>query len=172
MKKSVICIIFPNFFALLAILLSYYLKKQIGFVFYNWIMIFFIIVFILYSSAVIFTHKSFHIFIGQVFCCSCLCLMVKLDLPDRFALLIEVPKIEKKIEKLNSNTINDESLTVCDDYIIFDWEPGFLDYQWVLVYDEKDTLQNTVDSKKMISEGRLYILYRAKKCFYLCILYR
>jgi len=98
--------------------------------------------------------------------------MVKLDLPDRFALLIEVPKIEKKIEKLNSNTINDESLTVCDDYIIFDWEPGFLDYQRVLVYDEKDTLQNTVDSKKMISEGRLYILYRAKKCFYLCILYR
>lgn len=93
-------------------------------------------------------------------------------MPDRFALLVEVSKFEKKIERIKEQETKDEFLTICDDYVISDWEPGFLDYQWVLVYDKDNTLQDISDSKKMISEGKLYILYKAKDCFYLCILYR
>lgn len=98
--------------------------------------------------------------------------MFKLDIPDRFALLLEVPKFERKIESIKRKDIEDDSIKLIDDYIISDWEPGFLDYQWVLVYDKNDLLQNLADSKKMTSEGKLYILYKAKKCFYLCILCR
>ncbi|WP_191018211.1 hypothetical protein [Treponema zioleckii] len=67
--------------------------------------------------------------------------------------------------------VNDDRVTVCDDFVIYDWEPGFLDYQWVLVYDEKNLLENN-EKPKEISEGKLYPLYKAKNCFYLCILYR
>ena len=75
------------------------------------------------------------------------------------------------IEKIKENYYS-SGLIRGYEYIISDWEPGFLDYQWVLVYDKCDSLQNLADSKKMTSEGKLYILYRAKECFYLCVLYR
>ncbi len=172
MKKNIIVITIIDIIALCTLLLSYYIKKQIGYVFYNWLIIFFVIVFVLYSLIVVLANRKIIIFIGQLFCCVFICLMVKLDLPDRFALLIEVPKLEKKIENIKRNEIDNKSLTICDDYIIYDWEPGFLDYQWVLVYDEYDSLKEICDSKIIISEGKLYILDRAKKCFYLCILYR
>lgn len=58
--------------------------------------------------------------------------------------------------------IEDDSIKLIDEYIISDWEPGFLDYQWVLVYDKCDSLQNLADSKKMTSEGKLYIANRTK----------
>ncbi|MCR5316653.1 MAG: hypothetical protein K6E22_00355 [Treponema sp.] len=172
MKKNVIVVTIIDVIALCTVLLSYYIKKQIGYVFYNWLVIFFVIAFIIYSLMVVLANRKISIFMGQLFCCVFICLMVKLDLPDRFALLIEVPKMEKKIEKIKHNEIDNEAITIFDEYIISDWEPGFLDYQWVLVYDANDSLQNISDSKKIISEGKLYILYRAKKCFYLCILYR
>lgn len=172
MKRNVIVITVTDIIILCSILLSYYLKKRMGHVYYNWLMMLCIIAFVLYSLLLIIIHTKLYVFIGQFLCCVFLYLMIKLDLPDRFALLVEVPKLENKIERIKENEIKDESLTVCDDYIISDWEPGFLDYQWVLVYDKEDSLQNIVDSKKMISEGRLYILYRAKECYYLCILYR
>lgn len=172
MKKNNIIILVIDIFTICIVLFSYYIKKQIGYVFYNWLMVFFVIVFIIYSLVIIFINKKLHIFIGQFLCFILFCIMIKLDLPDRFALLIEVPKIEKKIERMKRNEINDELLTICDNYIISDWEPGFLDYQWVLVYDKDDNLKNLSDTKKIISEGKLYIIYRAKECFYLCILYR
>ncbi|MCR5316733.1 MAG: hypothetical protein K6E22_00760 [Treponema sp.] len=44
----------------------------------------------------------------------------------------------------------------------------FLDWQMVLVYDEQGSLQNVMDEKKYVQEGRFYVLYKAKKCFYMC----
>ena len=38
----------------------------------------------------------------------------------------------------------------------------------VLVYDEQDSLQNVMEEKKYVQEGRFYVLYKAKKCFYMC----
>ena len=172
MKKGVIGIVVIDIFVLCTVMLSYYLKKHIGYVFYNWLMILFIIAFVLFSFALILTRKKASIYIGQILCCIFLFFMMKLDLPDRFALLAEVPKFEAKIEGIKGQMLSDGALAIYDDYIISDWEPGFLDYQWVLVYDENDSLQYITDSKKIISEGKLYILYRAKKCFYLCILRR
>ncbi len=153
----------------------YFVKKQLGYVLYNWIMMFLAVVFIFYSLLLIVLSKigKFHIFVGQLVCCFFLYLMFKLDLPDRFAFLTEVPKLEKKIDRMEMNGVNDdETVTICDEYIISEWEPGFLDDQMVLVYDRNDSLKNISDCKKEISEGRLYILYRAKACFYLCILHR
>ena len=94
--------------------------------------------------------------------------MVVDDLPDRFALLIEIPKFEKKIEVLKKTGVNDCGAEITDGYIMFDWEPGFLDWQMVLVYDEQDSLQDVMDEKKYVQEGRFYVLYKAKKCFYMC----
>ncbi|MBP5577236.1 MAG: hypothetical protein J6X67_10830 [Treponema sp.] len=94
--------------------------------------------------------------------------MVKFNLPDRFALQIEIPKFEKKIEALKKTGVNDCGAEIIDGCILFDWEPGFLDWQMVLVYDEQDSLQNVMDEKKYVQEGRFYVLYKAKKCFYMC----
>lgn len=96
---------------------------------------------------------------------------LRFDISDRFALLIEVPKKEKIIKEIENGAIPSNAI-LSDDYILFEWEPGFLDYQWVLVYDKQDKLKETIDNQLYISEGKLYILYQAKKCFYLCILYR
>ena len=172
MKKNVINVVFINVIIICCLLFSYYIKKNIGYVLHNWIIILFLFVFSIYSLIVIFTRKKKSVFINQFFCCVFLCLMIKLDIPDRFALLVEVPKFERKIESMKRKEIEDDSIKLIDEYIISDWEPGFLDYQWVLVYDKCDSLQNLADSKKMTSEGKLYILYRAKECFYLCVLYR
>ena len=94
--------------------------------------------------------------------------------PERFYLFADKKISREEVPEFirTCNEINDELLTICDNYIISDWEPGFLDYQWVLVYDKDDNLKNLSDTKKIISEGKLYIIYRAKECFYLCILYR
>ncbi len=80
-----------------------------------------------------------------------------------------MPKFEKRVELIKNAEINNEEM--CDDYILFDWAPGFLDYKMVLVYDNTDSLKNIENDKKRISERTLYILFRAKKCFYICILY-
>ena len=103
MKKNVINVVFINVIIICCLLFSYYIKKNIGYVLYNWIIILFLFVFSIYSLIVIFTRKKKSVFINQFFCCVFLCLMIKLDIPDRFALLVEVPKFERKIESMKRN---------------------------------------------------------------------
>ncbi len=163
MKIKYIVVAIVDVFFLMALLLSYYLKRQIGYVIYNWATLCFMFVFVVCSLILALQCKKVLCIIIQIICFAFLFIMIKCDFSDRFALLIEVPKIEKGLN--NNEKVN-------DGYILFDWEPGFLDYQWVLVYDEKDSLQYAAEKKIKIPEGKLYILYRAKKCFYLCILRR
>lgn len=95
-------------------------------------------------------------------------ILYKFNVEDNVAFLFEIPKIEKKIinNDYKNEVIND------DQYLIFEWEPGFLDYQTVMVYDKTDNLGNKKNEKIWVSEGRLTILKKAKKNFYLCVLYR
>ncbi len=166
MKKSTIAITIINIFVLLTALFSYYLEKRIGYILYNLVAILFIGLFILYSLLIICVANRKKICcLEQFLTVLFLCLTLKFDLQDRFALIIELPKIEKRLE-LIKNTEDK-----CDEYILFDWAPGFLDYKMVLVYDDKDSLKNIENDKIKIVEGTLYILFRAKKCFYICVLY-
>ena len=64
----------------------------------------------------------------------------------------------------------DDNTEIIDGYILFAWEPGFLDYQQVLVYDEKNDLKDAENGKKLISIGKLYVLEQTRDCFYLCLL--
>ena len=172
-NKSFVIITVINVLALVMILFSYYLlKKHTGYAFYNFTILFFMIAFLLYSIILVFAFKKFFCCVEQILTCLLIFLMVKFYLPDRFALLIEVPKVEKKIEVFKKSGVNDCGAEIVGDYIVFDWEPGFLDWQWVLVYDEQDLLCNAMDEKKTVSEGRFRVLFKAKKCFYLCAMWR
>ena len=172
MRKSTVIIVIADVFVLAAVLLSYCLKKHAGYVICNWVTVILMIGFDIYSLMIMFTQRKLVFCIVQPLLCLFLFLSVKLYLPDRLALLVEVPKAERKIQEMKSEETTDEKMLVCDDYVLFEWEPGFLDYQWVLVYDEKDTLKDCKDSRKSISEGKLTVLCKAKKCFYLCVLYK
>lgn len=171
MKTKNIIFLIINIMIVTLVLFSYYLKKNIGYVFYTWIMYVFFIIVIIYSILLSISEKKRIVYISQIILCLFFFLNLRLDISDRFALLIEVPKKEKIIKEIENGAIPSNAI-LSDDYILFEWEPGFLDYQWVLVYDKQDKLKETNDNQLYISEGKLYILYQAKKCFYLCILYR
>ncbi|MBR6297012.1 MAG: hypothetical protein IKR40_11110 [Treponema sp.] len=166
--KQQACAILIGIIAIIFILFSYYIEQRIGYVLYNWMINGFMCVIIIYSLAMIFCFKKFCIILIQVLLCISIFLMIKLDVPDRFALCIEVPKYELRI---NNGEEFDKIIEENDDFIVVEWEPGFLDYQYVLVYDKRNILENT-DSKIYISEGKLYRLYKAKNKFFLCLLYR
>ena len=162
-----------DLFVLIFVLLSYYIKKQTGLIFYNVITISFFICFIVYSLFILgFAKKRYLIIIFQIAAVILFYFILKLDLADSFALLIEVPRIERRIENIKQTHESDSDVEISDEYMLFAWEPGFLDYQQVLVYDEKDDLKNAENGRKIISIGKLYVLERARDCFYLCLLYR
>ena len=167
-KKSFIIITAINIAALLFVLFSYYIKKHTGYALYNFAILFFMVAFLLYSLILAFSFRKLFCYVEQALACLLIFLMVKFNLPDRFALLIEIPRFEKKIEVLKKTGVNDCGAEIIDGCILFDWEPGFLDWQMVLVYDEQDSLQNVMEEKKYVQEGRFYVLYKAKKCFYMC----
>lgn len=64
MKKNVINVVFINVIIICCLLFSYYIKKNIGYVLYNWIIILFLFVFSIYSLIVIFTRKKKSVFIN------------------------------------------------------------------------------------------------------------
>lgn len=160
--------IFVDIILLLLLLLSYYVKKNIGLIFFNYLYIFFIVVFIILSIIIICTFRKRSILFIQLLVLFSMIILYKFNIEDNFAFLFEIPRIEKKIK----NNEYETEVIKDDQYLIFEWEPGFLDYQTVLVYDENDNLENKKNEKIWVSEGRLYVLKKAKKNFYLCILYR
>lgn len=164
---------FINIFVLSLVLLSYYIKRQIGLILCTFLLIFIFVYFVTYSLFILISYKKqYSTLIIQVLAVLLFLLIFKFNLSDKFALLIEIPKIEKKIETIKQTHILEDDIEISDEYIIFAWEPGFLDNQQVIVYDEKDNLKNVEDGKKNISIGRLYVIEKARDCFYLCILYR
>ena len=164
---------FINIFVLSLVLLSYYIKRQIGLILCTFLLIFIFVYFVTYSLFILISDKKqYSTLIIQVLAVLLFLLIFKFHLSDKFALLIEIPKIEKKIETIKQTHILEDDIEISDEYIIFAWEPGFLDNQQVIVYDEKDNLKNVEDGKKNISIGRLYVIEKARDCFYLCILYR
>ena len=164
---------FINIFVLSLVLLSYYIKRQIGLILCTFLLIFIFVYFVTYSLFILISYKKqYSTLIIQVLAVLLFLLIFKFNLSDKFALLIEIPKIEKKIETIKQMHILEDDIEISDEYIIFAWEPGFLDNQQVIVYDEKDNLKNVEDGKKNISIGRLYVIEKARDCFYLCILYR
>ena len=164
---------FINIFVLSLVLLSYYIKRQIGLILCTFLLIFIFVYFVTYSLFILISYKKqYSTLIIQVLAVLLFLLIFKFNLSDKFALLIEIPKIEKTIETIKQTHILEDDIEISDEYIIFAWEPGFLDNQQVIVYDEKDNLKNVEDGKKNISIGRLYVIEKARDCFYLCILYR
>jgi len=164
---------FINIFVLSLVLLSYYIKRQIGLILCTFLLIFIFVYFVTYSLFILISYKKqYSTLIIQVLAVLLFLLIFKFNLSDKFALLIEIPKIEKKIETIKQTHILEDDIEISDEYIIFAWEPGFLDNQQVIVYDEKDNLKNVEDGKKNISIGRLYVIKKARDYFYLCILYR
>ena len=164
---------FINIFVLSFGLLSYYIKRQIGLILCTFLLIFIFVYFVTYSLFILISDKKqYSTLIIQVLAVLLFLLIFKFHLSDKFALLIEIPKIEKKIETIKQMHILEDDIEISDEYIIFAWEPGFLDNQQVIVYDEKDNLKNVEDGKKNISIGRLYVIEKARDYFYLCILYR
>jgi len=164
---------FINIFVLSLVLLSYYIKRQIGLILCTFLLIFIFVYFVTYSLFILISDKKqYSTLIIQVLAVLLFLLIFKFNLSDKFALLIEIPKIEKKIETIKQTHILEDDIEISDEYIIFAWEPGFLDNQQVIVYDEKDNLKNVEDGKKNISIGRLYVIEKARDYFYLCILYR
>jgi conserved domain protein len=164
---------FINIFVLSLVLLSYYIKRQIGLILCTFLLIFIFVYFVTYSLFILISYKKqYSTLIIQVLAVLLFLLIFKFNLSDKFALLIEIPKIEKKIETIKQTHILEDDIEISDEYIIFAWEPGFLDNQQVIVYDEKDNLKNVEDGKKNISIGRLYVIEKARDYFYLCILYR
>ena len=164
---------FINIFVLSLVLLSYYIKRQIGLILCTFLLIFIFVYFVTYSLFILISYKKqYSTLIIQVLAVLLFLLIFKFNLSDKFALLIEIPKIEKKIETIKQTHILEDDIGISDEYIIFAWEPGFLDNQQVIVYDEKDNLKNVEDGKKNISIGRLYVIEKARDYFYLCILYR
>lgn len=154
--------------ATIFVLFSYYIKQRIGYVLYNWMINAFMCIIIVYSLVMIFCIRKFHNILIQILLCTSIFLMIKFDVPDRFALCIEVPKYEMSI---NNGREFGKVIEDSNDFTVFEWEPGFLDYQYVLVYDKRNIMENA-DSKIYISEGKLYRLYKAKDNFFLCLLYR
>lgn len=164
---------FINIFVLSLVLLSYYIKRQIGLILCTFLLIFIFVYFVTYSLFILISYKKqYSTLIIQVLAVLLFLLIFKFNLSDKFALLIEIPKIEKTIETIKQTHILEDDIEISDEYIIFAWEPGFLDNQQVIVYDEKDNLKNVEDGKKNISIGRLYVIEKARDYFYLCILYR
>lgn len=164
---------FINIFVLSFGLLSYYIKRQIGLILCTFLLIFIFVYFVTYSLFILISYKKqYSTLIIQVLAVLLFLLIFKFNLSDKFALLIEIPKIEKTIETIKQTHILEDDIEISDEYIIFAWEPGFLDNQQVIVYDEKDNLKNVEDGKKNISIGRLYVIEKARDYFYLCILYR
>lgn len=148
-------------------------KKKLGCVFYGWLSLFFMATFIMFSILVLLsTEKHARDIAFQIVACICLFLLFKYNLPDRMALLVEVPKIEKRIKNIRETGIIDDDVEIYEGYIIFAWEPGFLDYQMVVAYNEDDTLKKAKNGRTKMDAGTLYIVARAKSKFYLCVLYR
>lgn len=177
MKKYMHINFIIDIIVLVFILLSYYVKKQTGLILYNIIMFSFFGFFVIYSLFILsFAKKRYSIIIFQLLAVILFYLIFKFNLADTFALFIEVPKIEKRVKKikqmygLESFHVVDDNTEIIDGYILFTWEPGFLDYQQVLVYDEKNGLKDVKNGKKVISIGKLYVLEQARDCFYLCLL--
>ena len=170
-KKKSILLLLINIMVLISALLSYYLKRQTGYVLYNFAMFIFFTGFSIYSIIIAVYTRRKSIFLGQLLTCCVFLVIRNFDLPDRFALFLEIPKMEKQIVHFQETSKLEDNVIESDRYLVFPWEPGFLDYQWVVVYDEQDMLKNEYNGK-IISEGKLHVLYRGKKCFYLCILYR
>ena len=161
---------------LLGYLFSYYLKKMTGYVLYNFAALFYFGVFIEYviiTSAISIGCRRFFLLLIQISASGLMFLMWELDLPDRLALLIEVPRIERRIEKLTGEELADTAIEVSDDFIVLAWEPGFLDYQWVLALDRKNIFGDGYEDEKIwIPEGRIYPIFKGMDGWYLCVLYR
>ncbi len=172
MKKHLVIITVINLFLAVFFLFSYYLKKEIGYVFYNWIIMILEASVIIYSIIVVSIYKKKILFLEQLFICIFIILVVKFDLSDRFALLIEVPRIERKMKDINEKELIGSAIEVNDDFVVFEWEPGVLDYQWVVVYDKNGVLKNSEKKTIWIAEGQLKALYKAHSNYFLCILYR
>ncbi|WP_024470093.1 hypothetical protein [Treponema pedis] len=177
MKKYKYINFIISILVLIFVLLSYYMKKRFGLILSTLIVIFIFVNFIVYSLFILCSQKKqYSIIIFQLLAVILFYLIFKFNLADTFALLIEVPKIERRVEKikqmygLESFHVLDDNTEIIDGYILFAWEPGFLDYQQVLVYDEKNDLKDVKNGKKVISIGKLYVLEKAKDCFYLCLL--
>jgi hypothetical protein len=177
MKKYKYINFLIDILVLVFILLSYYVKKRIGLIPYTIIVFSFFAFFVIYSLFVLsFAKKRYSIIIFQLLAVILFYLISKFNLADTVALLIEVPKIERRVEKmkqmygLEGFHVVDDNTEIIDGYILFAWEPGFLDYQQVLVYDEKNDLKDAENGKKLISIGKLYVLEQTRDCFYLCLL--
>lgn len=159
-----------NFIGVVFLLFSYYLKKEIGSPLHRFILIlYFFFLLILSGITVLLVERKRMMIFFQILICSISLIIYKFNIEDRFALIFEIPKIEKRIENIKRNNSHYERVIIDSNYFIFEWEPGFLDYQMVLVYDENDSLKK---GEILVSEGKLSILYRAKKNFYMCVLYR
>lgn len=155
--------------SILSLLCSYWLKKYCGLIIYAWLFFGFICVFVSISLVIIlFSKKRIWDTVFQVGTFLILFLINRFQWQDNFAMLFEIPKIEKNIR----NGTPKGDMKKLDDYVMVDWEPGFLDYQEVLIYDEKDLLKNLEEEYKSTSDGKLYVLKHPKKCFYLCMIYR
>ena len=170
-------------FILIGILFfSYYLERHVGLLLYTLINIAFMILFVLFFVVVIITAKNIHrdaknkvipfICIQIILCVFFPLAVFKFKMPDRIALKIEVPKLERRIASMSKEELEDSGVLVFEPYIISVWEPGFLDDQLVLVYDSTDELGKGMTEKHFIPVGKLYPVIRADTCFYLCDLER
>jgi len=170
-----------DFILMNIMLFSYYLERQVGLLLYILISIAFMIVFVLFSVGVITATFIYQdkknnviplVFIQLILCIFFPLAVFKLKIPDRIALKIEVPKLERRISSMSKEKLENEGILIFEPYIISAWEPGFLDDQLVLVYDSTDELGNAMTEKHLIPVGKLYPVIRASACFYLCDLER
>ncbi|MBQ1612429.1 MAG: hypothetical protein II085_03035 [Alphaproteobacteria bacterium] len=170
-----------DFILISIFLFSYYLEKQVGLLLYILISIVFMIAFILFSVGVIVASFIYRdkknnlipLVCVQIILCVFFPLAVfKLKIPDRIALKIEIPKLERRISSMSKEELENAGILIFEPYIISAWEPGFLDDQLVLVYDSTDELGKAITEKHLIPIGKLYPTIRASACFYLCDLER
>ena len=182
MKHCIKFVFLTDFIRINILAFSYYLERQVGLLLYTLISIAFMIVFVLYSVGTIIAATIIHkdtktkvipLICVQIFFCVFLPLAVfRLKIPDRIALKIEVPKLERRISSMSTEELENAGILIFEPYIISIWEPGFLDDQLVLVYDSTDELGKAMTEKHFIPVGKLYPVIRASTCFYLCDLER
>ncbi len=173
MKKKTIFITLICSLIILTMLFSFYIEKQIGFLFDLMVVPFYIVVLVIfigiwYFKTVIKKNKrEILILVLPVITLISLLVLSKSNIPNNIALLIEIPKIEKQIQKYKENEILEKNVKRDGKYIAIDWLLGVTDNWSAIVYDENNDLDNAI---KIINSNREDyfnndIFYTYKKLF-------
>ena len=190
MKNKILLILIISLVIIGIILFSFYIEREIGIFFDIFVLPVIIVVLLIICMALIIPmiknkkYDEYKVVLIPMITFFLSMLIIRLNVPNNIALLIELPKIEKEIAEYKTTGLLQNNIRIDGNYIAIDWLLGVTDNWSAIIYDENNSLGNAIkiiqDNKtnffnktsfnnyRKIFSGDLIGIKKVKDKLYLC----